>query len=625
MGTLKRILVGRPLASTQAGEQKLTRWKGLALLSSDALSSTAYGTEQIILALYLVSAAAFWHSLEIAAVVVVLLIALTASYRQIIHAYPHGGGAYVVTSENMGRTWGLVAAGSLLIDYMLTVAVSVSAGAEAITSAIPSLYGHEAAIACALIVVLAIVNLRGARESASVLVTPVFFFIAMMAVMIVAGLVQIITGQVPFNATSAIGTAVPGVTIFVLLRAFSSGSTSLTGVEAISNAVPSFKAPSARNAAATLTIMAVILGVFFAGVTFINYWYGIIPEHEVTLLSQIAAAVFGGNTTILFYLFQLATALILAVAANTGFSAFPQLSYNLARDKYMPHMFLARGDRLGYSNGILTLAAGAIVLIVVFHGIEVLIGQWSSQDTGGLTSLLIPLYAIGVFVPFTLAQASMVLRWKRLGETRWWLKAIPNAVGALISVAVVLVMIGLRFPSIWPYFLIMPVVVLFFRAIHRHYEAVRNQLRLPEDCAPTHYNGNTVVVLVSNVTRVDVRAVDYARSIGDEVRAFHVVIDGDGKAEEEIRDEFDATFPDIPLTIVRSQFRSIVAPALRHIDDVATEERARNRTVTVLVPQFITAKPWQQILHNQTSLRLRYLLNQRDRLVVATYTYRLND
>lgn len=395
MSHLKRFLVGKPLKSNEEGGQKLGKFKALAMLSSDALSSVAYGTEQIVLVLTTLSAAAIWYSLPIAAFVLILLLALTLSYRQIIHAYPSGGGAYVVASENLGQNAGLAAGGSLLIDYMLTVAVSTSAGAEAITSAIPALYGHQVAISIVIIIVLALMNLRGMSESANFLMIPVYLFVVSITAMIVWGFYQILTGQIPFHATQVVGGVVPGISAALIFRAFSSGSSSLTGVEAISNAVPFFKKPREHNAASTLAIMAAILGFFFAGITFLNYWYGIVPVAKVTVLSQVAAKTFG-NGGIMYYVIQFATALILAVAANTGFSAFPVLAYNLAKDKYLPHMYMDRGDRLGYSNGILTLAIGSGLLITLFQG---------------STERLIPLYAVGVFIPFTLSQSGMIRHW----------------------------------------------------------------------------------------------------------------------------------------------------------------------------------------------------------------------
>lgn len=605
MDYLKRLLVGKPLKSAENDEHKLTRFAALALLSSDALSSIAYGTEQIVVVLVALSAAAIWYSLPIAAFVIILLISLTLSYRQIIHAYPHGGGAYVVSSENLGKNAGLISGGSLLIDYMLTVAVSVSAGAEAITSAVPALYGHQVAISVTIVLLLMMLNLRGLRESASFLLFPVYTFILVISLLIVVGLYNIVTGAVPLQATALPGAAVPGVSIALILRAFSSGSSSLTGVEAISNAVPFFKKPRAKNAAATLTMMALILGFFFVGITFINYWYGIVPEKEVTVLSQIGKAVFGHG--ILYYVLQFATALILAVAANTGFSAFPVLAYNLAKDKFMPHMYQDRGDRLGYSNGIITLALGSIVLLFIFHG---------------STERLIPLYSIGVFIPFALSQTGMVVKWKKEGK-RWLSKSIANITGAFISYAIIAILFVYRLGDIWPFFIIMPIVMFIFYKIHDHYKKVAEQLRLENDAKLHDYDGNTVLVLVGNVTRVNIGALNYARSIGDYVVAMHVSLDEDVEKEKEIEAEFKKHFPDVRFSIIHSSYRSIENPIIRYVDIVSKNAAKQNYTTTVLIPQFVPNRRWQNILHNQTSLRLRLRLSWRENIVVSTYSYHL--
>ena len=605
MDYLKRLLVGKPLKSAENDEHKLTRFAALALLSSDALSSIAYGTEQIVVVLVALSAAAIWYSLPIAAFGIILLISLTLSYRQIIHAYPHGGGAYVVSSENLGKNAGLISGGSLLIDYMLTVAVSVSAGAEAITSAVPALYGHQVAISVTIVLLLMMLNLRGLRESASFLLFPVYTFILVISLLIVVGLYNIVTGAVPLQATALPGAAVPGVSIALILRAFSSGSSSLTGVEAISNAVPFFKKPRAKNAAATLTMMALILGFFFVGITFINYWYGIVPEKEVTVLSQIGKAVFGHG--ILYYVLQFATALILAVAANTGFSAFPVLAYNLAKDKFMPHMYQDRGDRLGYSNGIITLALGSIVLLFIFHG---------------STERLIPLYSIGVFIPFALSQTGMVVKWKKEGK-RWLSKSIANITGAFISYAIIAILFVYRLGDIWPFFIIMPIVMFIFYKIHDHYKKVAEQLRLENDAKLHDYDGNTVLVLVGNVTRVNIGALNYARSIGDYVVAMHVSLDEDVEKEKEIEAEFKKHFPDVRFSIVHSSYRSIENPIIRYVDIVSKNAAKQNYTTTVLIPQFVPNRRWQNILHNQTSLRLRLRLSWRENIVVSTYSYHL--
>ncbi|MGK0551668.1 APC family permease [Enterococcus faecalis] len=605
MDYLKRLFIGKPLKSAENDDRKLSRFAALALLSSDALSSIAYGTEQIVVVLVALSTAAIWYSLPIAAFVIILLISLTLSYRQIIHAYPHGGGAYVVSSENLGKNAGLVAGGSLLVDYMLTVAVSVSAGAEAITSAIPALYHHQVGIAIAIVLLITLMNLRGLRESASFLMLPVYTFIAVITLLIVVGLVKIVTGIVPLNATALPGAFVPGITLGLVLRAFSSGSSSLTGVEAISNAVPFFKKPRSKNAAGTLALMATILGFFFVGITFINYWYGIVPKTEMTVLAQIGEAVFGHN--FLYYLLQFATALILAVAANTGFSAFPVLAYNLAKDKFMPHMYMDRGVRLGYSNGILTLAAGSIVLLMIFQG---------------STERLIPLYSIGVFIPFALSQTGMVVKWHKEGKN-WLIKSTANIIGAFISFAIIAILFVYRLNDIWPFFIIMPVLIYLFYRIHTHYRNVAEQLRLEEDAKLHDYAGNTVIVLVGNVTKANVGALNYARSIGDYVVAMHVSMDENVSKEKEIQAEFKKHFPDVRFSVVHSSYRSLENPIVRYVDLVSKNAAKHNYSTTVLIPQFVPNKRWQNILHNQTSLRLRLRLSWRENIIIATYNYHL--
>lgn len=604
---LKRLVIGKPLKTLDEGSQKLSRGKALALLSSDALSSVAYGTEQIITALLMAGTVALWWQLPIAGLVLLLLAAITLSYRQIIHAYPGGGGAYRVTAKNWGQKAGLVAGGSLLVDYTLTVAVSVASGTEAITSAIPGLRPYSVLIAIGLILLLMALNLRGVRESAGFLTVPVFFFIAMVVLMIGVGIYNIVTGQVPYNATAAVGTTFGSASIVLFMRAFSSGSSSLTGVEAISNAVPNFKEPKAKNAAATLSIMALILAFFFAGITFLSYWYGIVPREEVTVLSQIGMATFGHG--VFFYLFQLATALILAVAANTGFSAFPQLAYNLAKDKYMPHIYLDKGDRLSYSNGIVSLALGAIALVLIFQG---------------STEQLIPLYAIGVFVPFTLSQSGMLRHWLRERDGHWRLKMTVNFVGALISGILVVSLFLLRFDVIWPYLVVMPVLMGIFWRIHLHYVNVADELRVmaKERVERHRYSGSTVVILVSNLTKVTVEAVDYAKSIGDQVIAMHVSFDSNPQKERDLGLKFKKEFPDVRYVDIHSSYRSITEPAVRFVDEISKNAKERNHSVTILIPSFVPRHGWQNALHNQNSMRLHNALASRD-VAVSIYYYHL--
>lgn len=608
---LKRVLIGKPLKTLDEGQAHLTKFKALALLSSDALSSVAYGTEQITTVLVTLSAAALWYSLPIAAVVLILLLAITLSYRQIIHAYPSGGGAYVVATKNWGDNGGLIAGGSLLVDYMLTVAVSTTSGTEAITSAIPALYKYSVPISLLIVLAIMLLNLRGMSESANFLTIPVYFFVVMISVMIIWGLINIVTGHVAYHAPADYGHPVAGMSLVLLIRAFSAGSASLTGVEAISNAVPNFNAPKEKNAASTLTIMSLILAAFFAGITFMSFYFGIIPNPRATVLSQIAATVFGGHG-VGFYLLQLATAMILAVAANTGFSAFPILAYNMAKDKFLPHAFMDRGDRLGYSNGIISLAVGAMILIVIFHG---------------QTNLLIPLYAVGVFVPFTLSQSGMIIHWFRERDGIWLGKAAINLVGALISLDLVVFLFWQHFSNVWPYLIIMPVLLLLFHNIHSHYQKVGKQLRVAEKTkVQLHdYDGATVIVLVGNVTQVTRGAINYARSIGDYVIAMHVSFDENPGKEHKTANEFKAEYPDVRFVDIHSSYRSIATPTLRFVDVIAKRAEAKNYSTTVLVPQFVPKHPWQLALHNQTALRLRTLLNSRQNIIVSTYNYHLHE
>lgn len=608
---LKRVLIGKPLKTLDEGQAHLTKFKALALLSSDALSSVAYGTEQITTILVTLSAAAIWYSIPIAGLVLILLLAITLSYRQIINAYPSGGGAYVVATQNWGRTGGLLAGGSLLVDYMLTVAVSTTSGTEAIVSAVPQLYKYSVAISVMIVLLIMFLNLRGMSESASFLTIPVYFFIIMITIMIVWGFINIATGHLNYHATASVGTPVAGMSTVLFIRAFSAGSSSLTGVEAISNAVPNFNEPKEKNAANTLAIMSLILAVFFGGITFFSYYLGIVPNSHSTVLSQIGAGVFGGHG-IGFYLLQLSTAMILAVAANTGFSAFPILAFNMAKDKYLPHAFMDRGDRLGYSNGIIALAIGAIVMIFIFHG---------------QTNMLIPLYSVGVFVPFTLSQSGMIIHWFRHREGFWLGKSAINLVGALISACLVVFLFWQHFANVWPYLIIMPVLLYMFYKIHNHYIKVGMQLRIAEKTkVQLHdYDGSTVIVLVGNVTRVTRGAINYARSIGDYVIAMHVSFDENPGKEHKTANEFKAEYPDVRFVDIHSSYRSIAKPTMRFVDVVAKRAADRNYSTTVLVPQFIPKKTWQMALHNQTSVRLRALLNSRENIIVSSYNYHLHE
>lgn len=600
----KRALIGKPLKSSALGEQRLGILKALAILSSDALSSVAYGPEQILIVLSTLGLIAFWYSVPIGIGVLILLAALILSYRQIIYAYPHGGGAYVVSKNNLGKNVGLIAGSSLLVDYILTVAVSVSAGTDAITSAFPQLHPINVIIASFLVVLITILNLRGITESASILAYPVYLFVLALVILIGVGIWNISSGQINTNSHSPIGTAVPGISLFFLLRAFSSGCSALTGVEAVSNAVPNFKEPEAKNAVHTLVLMGIILAILFSGIMFLAYWLGITPNNKETVVSQMAAKLFGRN--FLYYFVQGTTALILVLAANTGFSAFPMLAVNFAMDKYMPRMFLNRGDRLGYSNGIITLGVASILLIIIFKG---------------ETEQLIPLYAVGVFIPFTLSQTGMIVKWVREKPTGWLFKMFINLIGALITFTVVLIFFLTKFSHVWYILIFLPIIVFLCHQIKKHYDAVGEQLRIMSDEQPLKLEGNVVIVPIGGITTVVENSLNYAKLIGDTVIAVYVAFDRE--REKQIEEKWKEWQPDIRLVTLYTSYRSLLRPLERFIDLAKEKSEEKNFTLTVLIPQFITKRRWHDILHNQSSLMLRIYLIYQKNVIVSTVPYRL--
>ncbi|MGE7666227.1 APC family permease [Ureibacillus composti] len=604
--TIKRFFIGRPLKTTDLGEQKLNKKKALAILSSDALSSVAYGPEQILIVLATVGAVAYWYSLPIAVGVLILLGALIMSYRQIIYAYPHGGGAYVVSKSNLGVNAGLIAGGSLLVDYILTVAVSVSAGTDAITSAFPKLHDYNVEIAVVFVVLLTILNLRGVTESASILAYPVYLFVFSLLILIGVGIYNVLTGEVTSTLHASIGTPVAGISLFLLLKAFASGCSALTGVEAISNAIPNFKNPAPKNAAKTLMMMGGLLTILFSGIVFLAYYYGIIPKAEVTVVSQIAEVVFGRN--FMYFLIQGTTALILILAANTGYSAFPLLAVNLAKDKYIPRMFLARGDRLGYSNGINILGVASILLILAFHA---------------KTEHLIPLYAVGVFIPFTLSQTGMIVKWLREKPQGWVSKLIVNTIGALISLIVTFMFFLTKLLHVWPVFVFLPIIVFLFYRVKKHYEDVSDQLRIIEDEEVKQIDGNVVIVPISGFTRVVENSINYAKALSPN-RIIAVYVSFDYENEEDFEDKWNKWQPGIKLVTLHSPYRSIINPLTRFIDRVEYKARKSNYQVTVIIPQFIPKKGWHNILHNHSGTLIRSSLLFRRNVVVATVPYHLN-
>lgn len=600
---VKRLFIGRPMKSEELGEEKLSKLKALAVLSSDALSSVAYGTEQILLVLMTVGVAALWYSIPISVAVLGLLTILILSYRQTIFNYPAGGGAYIVAKDNLGLSTGLMAGGSLLVDYILTVAVSSSAGTDAITSAFPSLHDHRVLISLIMITFLTVLNLRGISESASVLALPVYLFVCSVFILIVCGIYNYITGGVSAPQPVS-GMTMSGVGLFLLLKAFSSGCSALTGVEAVSNAIPNFKKPAEKNAAATLVMMGVILGSMFIGISLLAYWYGIQPTEKETVVSQIAASTFGRGT--IYYIIQGVTALILFLAANTAYSAFPLLAFMLAKDKFMPHMFMVRGDRLGFSNGIIILGVLSALLVIVFHG---------------NTENLIPLYAVGVFIPFTLSQLGMMIKWIKLKPNGWVLKLIINSIGMLTTLVITFIFIITKFSQVWMVFIFLPVVMFIFYSIHKHYLNTADELRIQIDIDKPVIKGSTIVIPVAGITRVVLNTISYAKSLTDNVVAVYVGFDDEDIQKMEAK--WEEWNPGVRLIVLRSRYRSIMKPLIRFIETVEWKTAATDH-ITILIPQFITKYWWQNILHNQTSLLIRaYLFQQKD-IVIATVPFHLN-
>ncbi|CAI6070651.1 APC family permease [Cohnella sp. JJ-181] len=599
---VKRLLIGRPMKSAEIEGAKLGKFKALAVLSSDALSSVAYGTEQILLVLMAAGFAAVWYSVPISLAVLGLLFVLILSYRQTIYAYPAGGGAYIVAKDNLGVSTGLLAGGSLLVDYILTVAVSSSAGTDAITSAFPSLHDHRVAIALIIILILTVMNLRGVTESASVLATPIYLFVVAIFVLIATGIVKYAAGGADAHVPE-FGAAVSNVSLFLLLKAFSSGCSALTGVEAVSNAIPNFKKPAERNAAATLVMMGTILGAMFIGISLLAYWYGVTPDEKQTVVSQIAQSTFGRGT--IYYIIQALTALILVLAANTAYSAFPLLAFMLAKDKYMPHAFMVRGDRLGYSNGIIFLGVFSALLVILFHG---------------NTENLIPLYAVGVFIPFTLSQLGMMVRWIRLRPQGWVTRLIVNTIGMLTTLSITLIFIFTKFSHVWMVFVFLPVVMWTFFAIARHYRNTADELRIDPSKEKPCIKGSTIVVPVAGITRVVMNSLSYAKSLTDNVVAVYVGFDDE--EIERMEKKWAEWDPGVRLITLRSSYRSIIRPIMKFIDTIEWKT-AETDHITVLIPQFIAKHWWQHILHNQSSLLLRaYLYNQKD-VIIATVPYHL--
>ena len=612
--SFKRYLIGKPLANERMDHERLNKKTALAVLSSDAISSVAYATDQILFVLGgAIGVAAIQYVFPISAVIVGLLVLVGISYQQTIHAYPGGGGSYTVAKENLGQRAGLIAAAALLTDYILTVAVSVSGGVAAITSAYPSLVPHAVAIGIGAIVLLMVVNLRGVREAGIAFSLPTYAFIGMMLVLIGMGLWKLRNGITPIavvapldidKTTARHGGSFPAgyALLFLLLRGFAEGCAAMTGTEAISNGVQAFKAPTQRNAAVTLSWMVAILATFFLGVSYMAHQYAVMPTTAETVLSQLGHHVFGGGLA--YYALQYSTFAILVLAANTAFADFPRLAGILANDKYMPSQLAARGDRLAFSNGIISLALIAMLLVWLFKG-----------DTNAL----IPLYAIGVFVCFTLSQAGMVMHWLRSREQGWRWRAALNGVGALATGVVSVIQIVTKFAEgAWIVALIIPLFIVILQSIQTHYRRFAIDIAF-RGRSPILPHAHTVVVPISAVNKATAAALVYATTLSRNVRAIHIEVDA--KATPKLEREWDRWDIGYELEVISSPYRSIVRPLVDYVLNIQVE--TPGALVTVVTPELVPRHWWEYLLHNKTALYIRTAFLFKPNVVVVAVPYLL--
>jgi amino acid transporter len=601
--SLKRLLVGKPIPSSMAHHERLSRVTGLAVLSSDALSSVAYATDFILATLVVAGVGAFSHAIPISLVIAALLAIVAFSYRQTIHAYPTGGGAYIVAKENISDRAGLIAAASLLVDYTLTVSVSISAGILAVTSAFPKLDVFRVEMCLGCLAILMIGNLRGIRESGRIFAVPTYFFVVSIGVLVLVGIYKYFTGHiVPVQAALPADAGTSKLTTLLLLTAFANGCTAMTGVEAVSNGVPAFRPPESKNASATLVTMAVLAITMFVGITVLAHAYGVIPNASESGVSQLGRAIFGNGTV--YYVIQAATMMILVLAANTAYADFPRLASIVARDRYLPRQFMNQGDRLAFSNGILVLSTFAAVLIIAFRG-----------DT----QRLLPLYMIGVFISFTLSQAGMVIHWRKTKEPGWKTSALINGFGAVVTgVVLLIVAITKTLEGAWIVILLIPVIVLMFKKTRQHYDHVARQLTL-RGYEPAPRAHNTVVMPIGGLQRAVVEALRYAETLSDDVRA--VYVDIDPRATEQIQREWMQWGGTVKLIVLSSPYRSVMEPLLDYIKRVELERP--NGYVSVILPEFVPAKWWQHLLHNQSALLIKGALLFRPNLVVTSVPFHL--
>jgi amino acid transporter len=613
---VRGILFGRPLSNYEEMEERLPKRKALAIFSSDPISSSAYATEEILRVLVLAGTGALLLSLPIAAAIALLLAVVSTSYRQIGYAYPSGGGAYAVARANLGRPAALVAAGSLLVDYIMTVAVSTASAVEQITSAVPELFDGRIAIAVVAILLITVGNLRGLRESGNIFAIPTYLFVGSALLMIAIGTFRIVVlgeGVPPPQPLPGAPDPLQAVGLLLILRAFASGSVALTGTEAIANGVPAFKPPEPVNAAKTLTAVAILLAILFIGITFVADSFGVVPIDEPvkkTVISQVAGVVYGDGS-IGFYLFQAFTALILFLAANTSYNAFPRLAAILARDGYMPRQFSFKGDRLAFTAGILILSAVAIALIVFF---------------AGDTHALIPLYSVGVFVSFTISQSGMVRHWLHERGAGWRWRLALNGSGALLTGVVAVIVTVAKAPESLLVAIVIPLLVGMMLFIHRQYSASRERLSVPEDGPlPGPNREERVVIPVPGINRAVVHAVNVGRSIADDVRA--VLVSDDSAEAARIAERWSRQLPDVPLVVVESPFRALVGPLVAYLDvlDAAWPPDKEAPITFVVIPEYVARSWWERLLYNQSAKRLRAALLGRRHAVVVNVPYRRDE
>jgi amino acid transporter len=596
-----RLIFGRPLRTSEGERERLDRPRALGAFGLDALSSVAYGPDEILYVLLLAGSAGLVWDIPIALAIVALLAIVVTSYRQTIYAYPHGGGSYTVARENLGVVAGLIAAAALMVDYLTTVAVSVTAGVEALIALAPAIDLYRVPLDVGIIVLLMFVNLRGVRESGAVFVLPTYIFIGSLGLLLAWGLFQMTVGGGLPSSGQAPPAAVEGVSLFLILRAFAGGCTAMTGVEAIANGVPEFERPEPAKASSTLAILGVILGVLFLGVVTVGHAIGAIPSDQANTIAQIGMTVTGGGP--LFYIVQIAAAVILSLAANTSFNGFPLLAAVMARDGYLPHQFSHRGLRLAYSNGIIVLGALAVVLVVIFRG---------------ETHALIPLFAVGVFLCFTLSQSGMVRHWQRERGPGWRSKLAINGIGALTTAVVTLIVVSSKFlEGAWIVVVLIALLLWMFTAIHGHYAEQARELAEGNPPKPTP-EPHTILLPVAKLDRSVSETVAYGLSLGVPIRALHVVIDED--AAQKLRHDWDDWGVEVPLKLLPSPYRTLIGPLMHEIHRTRREMGGR---VTVLVPEVVPRRWWQEALHNQTVITLQLVLRREPHIVVTTLPVQL--